>query len=132
MDTVVVAALNKTTSQLLWDQIELLKPGELGFKDAIKWSRSLMRYIKKKSIDRYQIEKALELLDLLVKRMTHCINFGGSDEYEITDTDRATFFDIVLSIGEIQDKYDRKSEIKNAKNKLTNKLKALETKINAD
>lgn len=94
-----------------------------------------MRYIKKKDVQRYQIEHCIGLLDEIIYEMQRAIESSdvcddGEGSPEITESGKASYFDILLGYSEIKEKYDRKEELKKQKDKLSSRLQDLEKRLN--
>ena len=124
--------VRKSPEEIMWDSLMSLSPADMKFNDAVKWARSIIRYIKT-DIDRAKIEHCLFLLEELVVTMQKWDEYvcDAEDECcdELTEAQRATFFDIVLSYSGIKEKYDRKEEMLKQKNKISKRLERLEKKL---
>ena len=118
---------------LMMEQLESIDCAYLSFQEAAKWARTVIRYIKKPERTRVEIETSLLKLDnLLIKAMKPIITRGIDGDRDITEKDRSTYFDLLISIKEVKDKYDKKQDIKKKQTNINKRLLELEAKLSGD
>lgn len=117
----------KSPKELILEEIKSVDPQDQSFASAVKWCRSVVRFIKRKDNTRVEIELCLELLDSLIyDSLVKFVTFGHEGGEPVSEKERAAYVDIISIVEDIKSKYDDKMEREEAQSRLSDKLSDLE------
>ena len=118
----------KSPKDLILEEIKAVDPKYQSFASAVKWCRSIVRFIKRKDNTRVEIELCLGLLDRLIyESLVKFVEFGHEGGEPLSEKERAAYVDIISIIEDIKLKYDDKNERQEAQKRLSSKLDRLDS-----